>query len=253
MFCAPPPGLCKQIYTDGGDGGTGAAGGHPVFMPQTAHDFKILGLGVPSSLWPCQEAAGNLAGSLGGFTLTAGGAPTYQNTKTAWTKKALVFTQVASQRFQAASGTGPNPSTQSVSWFCYFYLTGAPAANGRLLMAAANSATTGVMALFQTTGVIRLDCKGVTATGAYNYNDGLVHPCLMVYDRTNTLVRIYTDKEQVDGTYDAGTADNQKGIGGIGASTPAPAGVLWLSCSSGAVAEGRNKSTLSRLGWTLAY
>lgn len=234
--------------------GLGASiGGSTIFTPSTAGEFTALGITAPSNLWLCQEASGNLADSIGALTLTANATPLYQQTVPGWTRKAVGFNETAAQRFQALAGSGPNPATQSVAWLCYFRLSSMPGAARRLLTAADGLATTGVLATLTSAGLILLTCVNVGATGLYNYQDGNVHPLLLVYDRTNSLVRVYTDKEQINGTYSAGAVDAQKGLAAAGAGTSLPGLIPWAFAASGATAEGYGKTTLRKLGWSLGY
>src|SRR5262245_47294003 len=54
--------------------------------------------GGPSALWLFQEASGNPADSVGSFTLTASGTPTYQAAVSGWTRKAITFADAATGR-----------------------------------------------------------------------------------------------------------------------------------------------------------
>lgn len=228
-----------------------------VRVPTTRDDFTVLGIVAPNHLWLSQEASGNLTDSIGGVTLAANGTPTYGNAVSGWTRKGLGFDETANQRFSVAAGTGPNPATTSVAWMCYFRVTSdVTSTNRRLLIAADGLATTGVLCNLTLNGgqtLVRIVCVSVGANGTYDYNDGNVHPALLVYDRTNSLVRIYTDKEQLNGTYDAGAVDAAKGICAAGSGNSILGNVLWAAAASGSTAEGYGKHTLTALGWGLSY
>lgn len=224
-----------------------------IFFPSTAAHFASLGIATPSHLWPCQEASGNLADSLGGLSLVAAGTPLYQQSVPGFTRKAVGFNEGAGQRFTVAAGSGPNPATTSVAWLGYFRMTaGVGGVNRRVLCACDGIATTGVMANLTTSNVVRLLCVAVGANGSYDYNDGALHPMLLVYDRTNSLVRCYTDKEQVNGTYNSGAVDAAKGLGAP-TNNSFPGAIPWAIAAGGATAEGYGKTTLQKLGWALAY
>lgn len=240
-------GILSGIDALAGDGAAGA------FAPASAAEFAALGIAAPSNLWQCQEASGNLADSIGSLTLTANATPTYQQSITGWARKALGFNETAAQRFQVTAGSGPNVATQSVAWLCYFLLSGTPGAQRRILTAADGLATTGVLATFLTTGRIRMACVNVTADGTYDYRDSALHPLLLVYNRTGSLVRVFTDKEQVNGTYSAGAVDAAKGLGAAGAGNSLPGFIAWAFAAAGATAEGYGKTTLQQLGWQLSY
>lgn len=241
----PPQGLIK---TAGRVGTFDSTSG--IHAPTTANNFTALGITAPSNLWLCQEASGNLTDTLGGYTLTANGTPTYNNAITGWTRTALGFTETASQRFQGTAGT-LNPASTSVAWLVYFKLTGDPAAANRSMVVVAFSLSTGLNMLVGTGGKVRINCVAVNTDGSVNHNDGNVHPALIVYDRTGGTVKIYTDKELITGTYNASVVDGSKGFGGVSTGTAGPLRILYSFAATGATAEGYGKATLQALGWTV--
>lgn len=250
----PPPRIVRHYLPQGtGPGALYDGAGNAVRVPVVPQDFKDLGLQVPDYLWPCQETSGNLASTIGSLTLTANGSPTYANDISDWDRNGVGFTEGANQRFSAAAASGPNPASTSVAWLVYFQMSGnVSAVNRRVVAACDGLTTTGVMANLTTSNVLRVICVNVGANGSYNYNDGAAHPLLLVYDRTNSLVRAYTDKEQVNGTYAAGAVDAAKGIGAMSNSS-FPGYIVLTAAAAGSVAESYGKATLSALGWTLAY
>ncbi len=222
-------------------------------VPVVPQDWTDLGLRAPDYVWPCQEASGNLASTASTLALVAANGPTYQTTVTDWSRKSVNMAEASGVRFTAAAASGPNPASTSVAWLIYFKLTaGVSGANRRLLVGAAGLTTTGVGVNITTANVARIYCVNVAANGVYDYNDGAVHPLLLVYNRTASTVAYFTDKETLAGTYNAGVVDAAKGLGEA-AQNSAPAGVLYMTAAAGAVAESYGKSTLSALGWALAY
>lgn len=235
---AAPPG----VTTDGPSN---------VYVPQSQADFTALGLGTWTNLYLCQEASGNMLDTIGSVTLTAVGSPLYQQTVSGWTRKALEFNQAAAQRFSVGAGSGPNPGSTSVAWLVYCKYTGTPSANRRL-WCPSDIAVTNLQLVQTTANKAQLVCNSVGTNSVSSYNDSTVHPFLIVFDRTNLLVRLYTELEQVNGTYSALVADGTKGFGAT-SGTSCLAQVVWAAMTTGANAEALGKTTLSTLGWTLSY
>jgi uncharacterized repeat protein (TIGR01451 family) len=229
-----------------------------IYVPASSTEMTNLGLfAAANTLWLSQEASGNLADSIGALTLTANATPGYQAAITGWTRKGVALTDgTANQRFGATTGVGPDPSTTSSAWLVYVKLTTAtPAATRGVLGLASN------VSVQHTSGAdqIKIVCVGVTTAGATTYTDGSVHPLLLVYDRTNSRVKAYTDKEVITGTYGAGATDGNKGFGtGGSVSTPAGGNVLYGALWTGANAESLStsataKTLLQTLGWTIPW
>lgn len=230
-------------YVVPSDGPAGA-----IFVPATSADFVALGLTAPSSLFLCQEASGNLADSIGAVTATAAGSPTYQNAVTDWTRKFVGFTSAVGQYFGIAGGTyGPDAASQAP--LIYAKLNSAAVASRSLL-----SVSSTVTIRFTTGGLVQIVNGGSVGTGAYDYRDSNVHPFMLRYNRTGTTTTLFTDKETISATYAAAGDVATKGIGAISAgATSSDAAVGLLAWWSGAAAEAVSKTTLSTLGWTLAY
>lgn len=91
------------------------------WIPQSSSEYTSLlsgtGIGNPSLLWLCQELASSLADSIGSFTGTASGSPTYQNAVSGWSQKA-VGTR-AGQADMFATGSWSDVSSFAVAWLSY--------------------------------------------------------------------------------------------------------------------------------------
>ncbi len=231
--------------------------GNTIYRPLVASDFTLLGITTPGHSYGCQEASGNLADSIGGMTLTAAGSPGYQQTMpTGWACKGVSFTEVSSQKFGVGSGTGPDPSSTSVMYLIYAVCdNGSPAAT-RTLMGCGT--TLGLE--HNATDRLLGDNVTVTATDATTLPgaDALVHPMVLVHDRTNSTFTIYTDEAKTTGTYNATALDGNKGIGGAFAAvtTSFHGKICYFLIWSGADAELNStqvKARLTALGWTIPW
>lgn len=220
-----------------------------VFTPSSAADFTALGLTAPSSLWLCQEASGNAADSIGAVTLTAGGTPLYSQAVAGWTRVGFGFNQTANQRFSVGAGTyDPSASSQAILLYAKAdTVSGTPRALATLGQVTGNN----LYCAFTSAGLVRIVNFAVINNGAVDHR-GAVHPYLFVYNRTAGTVRVYTDAEQINGTYNATVTDGNKGLCANGLTSFAGQ-TLWAAQWSGAAAEALNKTTLQALGWTVAY
>lgn len=210
--------------------------------------------------WGLQDSTGNPAATIG-TALTAapnGTSWAYQQTITGWTRKAMVNDVSVARAIGLAAGTGPNAGTQSVLWFCYCDITNATGAT-RPVMAGGNAATNRVkLNIVVTTGVMQVDCCAVTASGSSDHASGGVRPFVLKYDRTNSVVTVYSDLEKVAGTYNAAVTDT----GGKGYPANATIGSVRGSYLIGAAFAGANaewtdaevKAVLTAgLGWTVGW
>lgn len=208
---------------------------------------------APADLWLCQEASGNLADTIGGNTLTANASPAYQQTVTGWTRKAVQFTvNTASQRFTAVIA-GLAPAAHSVMWIGYIELTADPSSSRAVIDVGVGGTT--LLIQHTTTGLIRCNCASVTADSSGSHTGIGVFPLVMVYDRTNSTVKVYTGTEKITGTYSALVTGTVQGIGaGSGSSTGQNTVYLAAWADSAAeVSDANLKTLLQNLGWSISW
>lgn len=224
-----------------------------VFTPQTTAHFTSLGITAPTHLWLCQDAASPLAATVGGIDLTATGTGlSYENTVTGWTRKFIGTTDAA-----ANARWGTTNAALDI---------GANTSMAMLLYAAANSnsLTRGLGALsgddymIAVVSTFAASCRanGGATNGAVADFDNIttVRPLLYVRDCVANTTRVYTNSEQISHTHtdNAGSAGSVKGIGAPGLSTP-DSRVGLCAVWHGTAAEGLDKTTLTRLGWSIPY
>jgi PKD repeat protein len=220
-----------------------------VFRPETDAHWVELGLPVPTYHYLCQDTSSHLTDVNGDTVLTVQGVPLYQQTVTGWTAKHVGFNaNVSSQKWSHPAATGINPNTTSFAMLVY---ASAEAFSGTRALMSFGAATNGIRmySTFQLNFLVNSVTHNGVSVGHSDLTD--VHPFLIVYNRTASQVRLYTDLEQINGTY-ASIADGHKGIGMHGESLVASRFNL-VAMWSGADAESLSKTTLTTLGWTLAY
>jgi hypothetical protein len=226
-----------------------------VYTPASAAEWTTLltaagdSAGGPSALYLCQEASGNLADSIGTFTLTASGTGiTYAQTVAGWSRKAVVFNDGGSGAFGSTDVGLPDLSTTSFSSIWYWASTSLPAAN-RMLFAA--GAVTMSQGLQQATGVARFTSGVNSALGAVNII-GPVRPWVPTHNKTASLDVLYLDAEKVTSTFSALTAGSAVTWGQSSAVAHPPGALLYGALFFGSAAERTStqwKTLLTTLGF----
>lgn len=226
------------------------------YVPSTAAQFTALGLSAPVSIHLCQEASGNLADSVGSYTLVPTNAPTYQQAVAGWTRLAVGFTQVSNQRFGAGAGVGPNPGTTSTLMLVYAAVVGAQGGNREIF---GPNITGSNFAKVQVTTTPRLRTNIVTGgltTGASDPTATGLQPMLLKVDRTAGAVVLYTGQEKITGVYNAAIAEStSKGFGSSGGTSFGGLiaySAVW-SGASAEVSDAAAKSLLQALGWSISW
>lgn len=208
---------------------------------------------APNSLWLCQEASGNLADSIGGNTLTANASPGYQQAVSGWDRDAVTFVvNTAGQRFTAVIAAFA-PATHSMMWLGYIALTDNPSTTRSVLDVGAGATT--LLVQHTATGLVRCNCAAVTTDSSGSYTGAGVIPLVMIYDRTNSTVKVYTDAEKITGTYSASVTGTNQGIGAASGNSTGQA-TLYLAAwadSAAELSDATLKLMLQDLGWTIAW
>jgi hypothetical protein len=193
-------------------------------IPQNATEWAAvlsaaaISSGGPSSLYLLQEAAGNLADSIGGLTMTAGGAGvTYRRALADWNVKALEFSEGGNAVFTTTSASLPNPATTSQARIMYAAMYSGGSEQNMYLWG-----TAGFSALARIPGGGGTQWEvadgGVKVTNATNVTD-TIRPFVHVRKATaTTRVDAYTDNAHVSGTF--GTVTGKSNTIGCSFGTP---------------------------------
>lgn len=211
--------------------------------------------GNPSSLYLCQEAAGNLADSIGAVPLVVGSTPSYQQTITGWTRRGVAITATTLQTFSVGAGVGANPAATSVAWLLYVATTVAPGGNRNVVYPSGSATPVGLDHIV-TGGKLMIRCAAATTNSLNSYTLATVYPLLLVYNRTAGSVTMYTDQEVLAGTYSAAVTDGTKGIGATQGAGDPSSKFFYMSVFSGGAAEfttAQARSLLQTLGWTIPW
>lgn len=207
---------------------------------------------VPSFLWLCQEASGNLADTIGGVTLTANNAPSYSNVVAGWTRVAVGTADgTANQRFASTSASLPDLSTTSALFIGLIAITATPGG----VRGVFDLGTTVTEARVTTTPTARLISGANTASGANTLNTG-VKPWCNRFNQTDDTNSLFTDTEKITPTFGATVTGKGVRIGGTGGAAPSAARYLYAVETVGASAELTDaglKAVLQAMGLTITW
>lgn len=197
----------------------------------------------------------DIANDPGKQMAATGTGQTYGNTVAGWTASALGTTESSSQGWRApfnANGNWWDVTRQSVAVLVWAAVTSV--GGNRPLFSLAG---TTVHMRFKSGGLLGCFVNNLETTGTYDYRHGgvaTVHPFLMIYNRAQLKVEIYTDQEHLVGTWFY-ASDGDKGIG-ITSQAPPVSRVLGFEAWVGSRAETigtLGKVLLQRLGYTIPY
>jgi hypothetical protein len=229
-----------------------------IYRPSNATEWTTtlavagLGGGNPTGLWLCQDASGDLADAIGSNPLVVSGAPAYRQSNTGWTTKSFNITATTVQAAILAAGVF-NPAADSIAWLGYCCLTGTPGGNRNVLTLTNNA--TGIRVDHTVANKLQMTCGANTATSANTYTTSTIFPIAIVYNRTATSCKLYTELEELTVTY-ASVGDGNKGIGAVQSTGDSTAHWNMLTAFSSTAAElstANMRSLLQTLAWSPAF
>jgi hypothetical protein len=214
-----------------------------------------IATGNPSALWLMQEAAGNLADSIGAFTLTAS-ALAYQQTVTGWTRKAISMADGGGAGALNNAGTIGDVGVNSGLLLLYVAVTATPAATRDVCGMGGSTTFRGAQVTTGPAYKATPNDGSATATGAANPST-TVRPVLVRINRTAGVWSVTTNQEIV--TPSPYTAPPNVAaavfLGSALTTTPAMQ-IAYGACFRGAAAElsdAQVRTLLQGLGWTVSW
>ena len=224
-----------------------------IYLPASSTEWSTfrtaftLSAPTPDSLWLLQEAAGNAADSIGGFTLTAAGTVSYQQALTGYTRLGVGLTDAVNSQFGSASASLPAGGTGSQTVLMIARIPSAPAANRSLY----EGQTTSLIRINSTPRVVAV-AGGGTATGSSNPT-GTTRPFVYKADATGTTETVYTDQEKLSPVGAVLSGRNLR----IGSSTSAPSAVVGYACAwynaNAEISDANMKALLQAMGFTIPW
>jgi hypothetical protein len=242
-----------------------------VYLPATAAQWTtalaVAGIvtGNPSALWLSQEASGNLADSIGTFTMVGNGTGlAYQQSVAGWSTKAVTTIDGDSGKFQNTDSGLPDISTTSILILSYVNLPASFGGTERSIITtgasfhasigadSAPNSNPAKLALAQGGGT-----DGGTQAVAATSTTG-VHPVIVQMNIATSTPAVVTDKDFTTAALSASQSGKKIVLGGDNAAVwnGASAGYLYTAAFFGTAAEltkTQIKSLLTTLGWTVAW
>lgn len=206
----------------------------------------------PDYLHLCQEAAGNLADSIGAATLTALNSPLYAQAVTGWSRVGVKGNQTSQQRFMYASG--PNPSTTSIARFCFFQCGTVDATPRQIMGCGAVDDVSVSVYLSSSKARLRYrESANITDAAAANDYSLAVHPLLLLSDVTNSRARLYTDLEKLSPTFGLGANATNYSLGSLATGTFSATTIIYECGWQGANAETCTDASVKAFFQALGY
>ncbi len=209
---------------------------------------------APEFLFLLQEASGNAADTIGGIgTLTANNAPTYQQTITGWTRKAVKTTSGTSNQgfYKDPASALLAPNTNSYALCTYAIIDSTPAAVRTLFKTTDGEAQ---MRITATPRITVISGGGNSATGALDPT-GQVRPFWQIVNVTGNATNGGSDAEKITPVHGDPSSAKGFGLGGFDA-TAAAGGYLyafgWLGTEA-EISTANLKLILQTLGWTVGW
>lgn len=230
-----------------------------IYTPASAAEWTILlaaagiASGGPSALHLCQEAAGNLADTIGAFPLTVSGTGvTYQQNVSGWSRKAFMTTTGGTGLATNTDVALPNIATNSLLGIGYIQNT--TIATTRDVIGGGAAATRILGQSFATTGQARAMCNVNTQLSVGNMG-GAVRPWGIQINRTLSTAALSLDAERVVPAFSAGAAGQSLTLGQIvaGASTSLHLYVAWFFNAAAELPLAQMRTLYQTLGWTVAW
>jgi uncharacterized repeat protein (TIGR01451 family) len=209
-----------------------------------------LATGNPASVWPCQEASGNLADAIGSITLTqTGTGHLYQQAVTGSTRKAVQTVDGTSGQKWVNTTTAPNPHNVSTLVLAVIRVPAASPAAARDVfdVAAAGDFR------FNTTGKLRVG-YGASADLTVD-NRGTTIIVASQVNITGSVSQCCTSSEKLVGTYSLPSSAAIMSIGG-GTTLASDCQYLYVAEFSGSAAEltaAQIKTLFQTLGYTISW
>lgn len=206
------------------------------YRPQTGAHFTALSMAVPTSLYLCQDAGGNLVDAIGGLDLAkiGAGAASYGVAVPGWTDPGVGLAAGVAAGFVLGAGSGPDPSTTSQLWIWYLDFTAIPASLSQVFALLGSNAQ---RVQLLNTATLRARSGGNVANGAADVVAGGAIVLVEQIDRAAGRYGVFTADEKILPAYAAPTDDGDKGICADAAASAAPMTILWGCRYDGAAAE----------------
>lgn len=245
-------------------------------LPFLPSHYKQLGFQPWTATWNMQDTLGQTSlssfdmwsgKSISGWSMTVNAASAYEYALPNWTRKGLALQATTTSRAFINNVFGPPAnfdSTGSMAMLTYGVFKQPTVSSIPLGCGSTSAAASQALCVVLTTGQPVALCAGGSATGSTSICDGRVHPLMLVYDKTNSRMKLYTDFEKLTGSFNAlaltTSVTSSFGIGNASnlAATAVSGAYLYTAFATGTLAEslsddGVASAYLKALGWTIPW
>lgn len=223
-----------------------------IYVPASPQEWANLGLTAPDFQWGAQDASSPLAAAIGGITLAQASTPSYQNTITGWSRKALGTADNTGQDWSSTNAGLPDVASNSILLYLIWKPPTANPAAARRIAAIGTSPATSMQ--FTAAGKVTFIGGANTATSTTDIHNSAPIALVLKYNRTGSETKGYTLTEKITVTF-SGTGTGKSVIIG-GSSAAAQQNFLYIAMWKGANAEMSDatvKAMLQTLGWTISW
>lgn len=242
----------KGGYLTGGGGFVRTSTGSSVALfPATAAGLaSALGdaTALASEILLCQEASGNLTGSITAATYTASGTPAYSTATGGWDDRVAVsFTDASSDRF-AGSDADLLGDDNSKALMAVFRVPTAPAGSNMIMSKRGVTLSKGLdMGVFAT-GKAFVEVSTTTQATTNVVSDNAWHVCIVMHNKTLNLCEIYTDVDAAGFTKAVTASTDNAGFLTLGDNphilNACGVDIAYAAAFEGAAAEALNQTLL---------
>ena len=206
---------------------------------------------VPDSLWLCQEAAGNLADSIGAFPLTAAGAGlTYQTLVEGWQSKAIATSDNQNGGWSSTDAGLPDISIANATMCGYIIINTNSNVNRQVIALGVGNVTRAWIGGAQATRAVS-GANSATATGSQYQT---VRPYGIQCNRIGVTVTGFEDHDKLIPAFAAGMTGKKIALGYAGETAPPGAQYLyawsWLTTTP---TPTQIKALYQVLGWVVDW
>lgn len=204
---------------------------------------------VPSALYLCQEASGNLADTLATFTLTAAGAGlSYQQAVGGWSRKGVKTTENQNGRWDNSDAGLPDLGAADLTMFAFGIIDTNINVN-RMLLGGGTTTFAYVGGATATRAVS--GANSATATGT---QFGAVRPYGFKHEKGATRFTGYDDVNKLSPTFSASVTGKRITLGGQnGGTAPPTSRIVYAWAWFSAVSDANIKTILQRMGWSIDW
>lgn len=207
-----------------------------IYTPANSSEWDTLiaaagltgSIAAPDALHGFQDASGSITDQIGTFPLTTTGAPSYQQSESGWSRKAVVTTDGGGMIFSTTNAGLPDPA--AASYLGLVIMKPGIPASSRQLLRFGSSAQASLQ--ITTNGKLRAATNsGVSFTDSTNAVSGSVHMLALRYNFTASTVTGFTEAEKLSVTWHAASGKL------LQVTNSAPADTLYAAHWFGAHAE----------------